>query len=144
MHCGTRTTRKVRSRCLFHKYTRLNSSISTNPNCQLVTLSSGDALYIDTKDVDEARPTVLFIHGLGGSSSNYDAVIAASGIGEKYNALKYDLMGHGLSPLATQSLSIEAFVESAVAVLDHCHAKKAIVVGHSMGGVSALSESENL
>jgi len=115
------------------------SKSKSQRNSQLVNLPNGSSLYIDASQIDSQKPSIVFVHGLGGASTNYDAVIAASGVGKNFNIVKFDLEGHGLSPLASQSLTLDSFADSILSILEHYGISKATVVGHSMGGLIATT-----
>lgn len=82
-----------------------------------------------------AGDPVLFIHGLGGTSNVFGPQV---GVLSRYFAChRFDLPGTGLS-LDDGATSIEAMVDTAVAVLDRVGAAgPAHVVAHSMGTVVA-------
>lgn len=101
-----------------------------------VKTSSGN-LHINVTG-KESGPTVLFVHGLGGSAENWVPLIAATGIEATHKIVTFDFEGHGLSPLSGNGVTVDALAESVKSVLDAVDSKKAIVVGHSMGGVSRV------
>jgi len=49
--------------------------------------------------------------------------------------LTFDLEGHGLSPLYTTNISIESYAENVKNVMDGAGVQRAVIVGHSMGGL---------
>lgn len=61
----------------------------------------------------------------------------------KYRVICPDLPGHGNSGILGEIHSMETLADSVVAVLDHCKIDKSFIVGHSMGGFSALAMLEN-
>ena len=52
-------------------------------------------IYYRTNDWKSDRTTIVFVHGVCGSSSAFWEF--EKKLGEKYNILAYDLRGHGLS-----------------------------------------------
>lgn len=79
----------------------------------------------------------MFIHGLGASSVVYLPLIEASGVDKTHQVVVFDLQGHGLSPLKLDvDLTMEDYAESVKTLLDTIQVKQAIIVGHSLGGVS--------
>ncbi|BGO89865.1 hypothetical protein NBRC10512_005635 [Rhodotorula toruloides] len=105
----------------------------------LLRLKSGLNLHVEVLNPD-AQQTIIFIHGLGGSSTNFAAVIQAAGLAETYRVVSFDFEGHGLSPLSGNgSTSVEGYVASVAEVLDSVGADKATVVGHSLGGLIATT-----
>lgn len=60
---------------------------------------------------------------------------------EKFRVITIDLPGHGQSsPLATAS--IEGYAAGVLAVLDHLKLSQTVLIGHSMGGYTALAIAE--
>lgn len=114
--------------------TQFNSIL---PDSQLRSLKSGGQLHINAGETDAAKKTVIFVHGLGGSSTNYEALIDVTGLRDTHNVVSFDLEGHGLSPLSGEEVSVESYAQSVASVLDSVGAKSATVVAHSMGGVSS-------
>ncbi|KAG8215743.1 putative hydrolase [Butyriboletus roseoflavus] len=108
-----------------------------------LTLPSGLSLHVEhtspPQGVSAALGAILFIHGLGGSGANIGPVIEASGLASTRKIITFDLEGHGLSPLSGNEISIANYAESARAVLDVHGVEKAVVIGHSMGGIIATT-----
>lgn len=115
-------------------------TISLVPPPHLLALASGKYLNVDVtippSIVDP--PTVVFVHGLGGSMSNYFALVQAAGLRTTHRVVLFDLEGHGKSPLSTPTsrLTIEAFADDIRFLLHALHIAGPItLVAHSMGGV---------
>lgn len=87
------------------------------------------------------------MHGLGSSTSFWEATLANSKLKEEFTVIRYDFDGHGNSPFSGASsasdgdrLNLLELVEDLKDVLDHLEVKKAAgVVGHSMSGLVASS-----
>lgn len=75
-------------------------------------------------------PTVLFVHGLGGTSNFYQ--VQADALADRFRVIRVDSAGAGRSPV-TDGISIESHAADLVAVLDQLEVDRAAVVGHSMG-----------
>ncbi|BGP30349.1 hypothetical protein JCM10296v2_002103 [Rhodotorula toruloides] len=113
--------------------------MSHAPDQNLRQLKSGLNLHVEVLNPD-AQQTIIFIHGLGGSSTNFAAVIQAAGLADTYRVVSFDFEGHGLSPLrGNGSTSVEGYVASVAEVFDCVGADKATVVGHSLGGLIATT-----
>ncbi len=93
----------------------------------MLTQINGKQLWLETTG---DGPTVVMVHGLGGTTTFYDAV--TSRLANDHRVVAFDLNGHGRSPL-TGAVSIESFADDLGAVLDHVGADSASVIGHSMG-----------
>ncbi|GJN90223.1 hypothetical protein Rhopal_003222-T1 [Rhodotorula paludigena] len=85
------------------------------------------------------------MHGLGSSTSFYEAPLSSSRLRQHFRLIRYDFDGHGLSPVSSLDaadeagmLSIEDLAEDLNAVIDWAGCSKvAGVVGHSMSGLVA-------
>jgi pimeloyl-ACP methyl ester carboxylesterase len=87
----------------------------------------------------EGKQTVVFLHGLGSYLKFWRAQLdetAARG----YHVVAIDQLGFGKSEKpAGFPYTTESFGENVVELLDLLHVDHAILVGHSMGGQTALS-----
>ena len=80
-------------------------------------------------------PNLVILHGLFGSKRNWSAL--AKQLGRTHRVLTVDLRNHGESPW-TDTHTYEAMAgDLAMLIEDHCHGK-ADVIGHSMGGKTAM------
>ena len=92
--------------------------------------------YTGTRAFNPAQRTAVFIHGAANDHSIWawqSRYFAWHG----WNVVALDLPGHGQSegPLCT---SIEALADWVAAFLDAAQVKAAVVIGHSMGSLTAL------
>src|SRR5436190_4027409 len=79
-----------------------------------------------------AGDLVLFLHGIGGRRQNWDAQLAC--FSAHYKAAAWDARGYGESEDYEGPLDFAVFSEDVLRVLDHFGARKAHLVGLSMGG----------
>ncbi|GAA5838810.1 hypothetical protein JCM11251_006746 [Rhodosporidiobolus azoricus] len=114
------------------------SNTSSAPDSQAVTLKSGLRLHVEVANAD-AKQTAIFIHGLGGSSTNYGPLIEELELPKTHRVITFDFEGHGLSPASSDKISVEGVAASVAEVLDHAGADKAVVFGHSLGGLIATT-----
>ena len=82
-------------------------------------------------------PAVVILHGLLGSSQNWHS--AATKLSEKFQILVPDQRNHGDSPHGDHT--IELLSEDALNLLDQQNIDKTFLIGHSMGGLAAMSFS---
>ena len=81
-------------------------------------------------------PPIVFVHGLGGSWTNWLEQMPA--LAEDFRVVALDLPGFGASPMpASGDVSIPAYADTLAAVLDELGIDEATVVGNSMGGFIA-------
>ncbi|KAK4052954.1 hypothetical protein OIO90_004078 [Microbotryomycetes sp. JL221] len=113
-------------------------SAAPPPDKQLVMLKSGLRLHIEVSN-PEGKSTALFVHGLGGSSTNYGALIEQLSLAQTYCVVTFDFEGHGLSPLSGERLSVEGLASYLAEILDHVGARSATIFGHSLGGLIATT-----
>ncbi|HEX3052614.1 MAG TPA: alpha/beta hydrolase [Aggregatilineaceae bacterium] len=100
-------------------------------NGAFVKLAGEDIYYIHEAG---NGPTVLLIHGLGGSTVSWqDTIPALAAAG--YDVYAVDLAGFGLSSKGLdRDYSHHAQAVRVIALMDTLHIEKATIVGHSMGG----------
>lgn len=79
---------------------------------------------------------VLMIHGLGGTSNTWSAMLASAGWAG-YRLIRIDLPGSGRSALATPSLTIADHVATVRRIAVATGIGRAHVIGHSMGCIIA-------
>lgn len=85
-------------------------------------------------------PALVFIHGLGGSTTTWDGVVAE--LSPTYTTVAVDLLGHGQSPvpddpaLYTRDAALND-LDDVLATIDG----PAVLVGHSLGGYLALAHA---
>ncbi|MEL7296641.1 MAG: alpha/beta hydrolase [Pseudomonadota bacterium] len=90
-----------------------------------------------------SRPVVVLVHGW---SCNMDfwreqtSALADAG----YRAIQLDLAGHGQSESGRETWRVADFGNDVAAVITHLSIDKAVVVGHSMGGLVALQTAAQL
>ena len=80
-------------------------------------------------------PTLVFIHGLFGDMNNLG--IIARAFSENYNILRIDLRNHGHS-FHSEKMTYQLMAEDVIAVIRHLNLSKVILIGHSMGGKTAM------
>lgn len=114
----------------------------------LLALDHGHHAIAFDRHGDPAAPPVVLLHGLSASRGTYGAVVdhllddtVAAGRVQVVNA---DLRGHGESGhVGLDGYTAAAFAEDVAALIEHVDAGRALVVGHSLGGVvgTALAQS---
>src|SRR5207249_7166719 len=92
-------------------------------------------------DFGGAGPTMVLVHGLGGSHLNWLAVGPA--LAAHARVLAPDLAGFGRTPLAGRSAEVQANHALLDRVLDTIADGPVILVGNSMGGLLAMLEAAN-
>ena len=106
------------------------------------------AMQIDNGDVglnvetagDESAPPLLFLHGITASARSWAWFVPQ--LIDRYHVLSLDFRGHGKSSRAAGDYQPQRYVDDAIAVLEHIAGPAAILIGHSLGGVTAAALSQ--
>ncbi|SOE02959.1 alpha/beta fold hydrolase [Blastococcus haudaquaticus] len=98
----------------------------------------GDVHYVDFGGPDDA-PTVVLVHGLGGSHLNWD--LFAPLIREHARVLAIDLPGFGRSEPGGRRTSVHDNVEVLDRFLTEVAGTPAVLVGNSMGGMISILQT---
>lgn len=101
---------------------------------RLVRIENGGVgLYVDTDGPDDG-PAVVALHGISSCSATYDFLVPEL---SHHRLLRLDFRGHGRSDRARGHYLIADYVSDAAAVIDQLVGGPAVVIGHSLGGVTA-------
>src|SRR5687768_7926631 len=84
-------------------------------------------------------PVVLLIHGITGTSEQWDPVIRL--LADRFTVLAPDLLGHGRSAKPRGDYSLGAYAVSLRDLLVLLGHRRATIVGHSLGGGVAMQFS---
>lgn len=97
-------------------------------------------LYKETELYYEQQgsgPCVVLLHGFLENSSYFDQL--SSDLEEQYRVVKIDLLGHGKTGNLGYIHSMEDMADAVYAVIHELKIRKAIFIGHSMGGYVSLA-----
>lgn len=103
--------------------------LRTCPPLQTAALSRGELSYRTAGQ----GPTVVFLHGLAGSSQTWVRQFAA--LSARYRLVAWDAPGFGRSGVVEPD--IDVFAETLNELLDWLGCGRVALVGHSMGGIVA-------
>lgn len=81
------------------------------------------------------EPALIFVHGIGGDRTYFSPQMAR--FASRRQVLALDLRGHGESSVPDE-VTIDAFAEDVIAVTESAGLERAVICGHSMGGVVGL------
>jgi pimeloyl-ACP methyl ester carboxylesterase len=85
---------------------------------------------------ETVMPTLVFVHGWTCNRTHWSRQVAA--FSDQYRVIAIDLSGHGESGLGRTDYSMPSFARDVEAVLDKEGVTRAVLVGHSMGGMVIL------
>ena len=105
------------------------------PAHQTGRCKSGDLTLFYRRLGKPGRTPILFVHGL--SYFSYDWLPCAAALGAERECVAVDLRGFGDSDRSpAKDYSVPSMAQDLASLLDHLAWKRAIVLGHSMGGRS--------
>ena len=96
---------------------------------------SGASLGQIQLEIDGEGPPIVFLHGLGATSSSFQPLLDSMG---GFRCIRPDLPGAGRSALPFGKITIEALVEAVRDILRTVAGAPAHLVAHSMGTLVAL------
>ena len=110
-------------------------------NNQVQTKLIESRLEIDDRHINYAEgpengPPLLFIHGISGRWQDWLNVVDA--FAEDWHIYAVDLRGHGKSSWMTDGYHWRSYAEDQVEFIEHVLRQPTFVVGHSLGGATAL------
>jgi 3-oxoadipate enol-lactonase len=147
-HCQRISAAKAADDSPLSNPIRLFGGDKTGGICETALTSAGDlemppwkTEYIPGRPriaVDRmgSGPLLVFLHGIGGNRSNWHEQLPD--FSRHFNAVSWDGRGYGDSEDYEGPLDFSAFSDDLLRLLDYFDARKAHLVGLSMGGVIAL------
>ena len=103
------------------------------PTRRTVTRAGVELVYWTWPD---GEPPALALHGIGNYGRYWD--FFADALAGRLRLVAPDARGHGESGRPPEGYAPDDFVADAIAVLDACAIQRALVVGHSMGGLHLI------
>jgi pimeloyl-ACP methyl ester carboxylesterase len=88
-----------------------------------------------TEDGDPAAPPLLLLHGITSFGGTWEWIVPE--LAERFRVLRLDFRGHGASDRAPDAYSSPGYVSDAIAACEQAIGRPCIVMGHSLGGVTA-------
>ncbi|MFA6027577.1 MAG: alpha/beta hydrolase [Patescibacteria group bacterium] len=95
-------------------------------------------IYYKANAIKKDRPTLLFVHGLSGSSSAF--LPYEKKFKEKYNVVSLDLRGHGKSIKHNkyEEYTLSKFANDINDLIEYLKLENIILIGHSFGALIVL------
>lgn len=101
---------------------------------QMIASPTGSSLYVENHGPIGAPP-IIFTHGWGMDSTFWH--YAKQDLGDRFRLVLWDLPGLGKSKAAgKEAVSLSAFATDLAALIDACGRQPAVLVGHSIGGIT--------
>lgn len=105
-------------------------------------VSPVDGVEVAYRDQGIGDPTLVFIHGLVGDYSDFEAQV--SFFGRTHRVVAVDLPGSGESGRNRAEWTMAALGEDVAAVVDHLGLDDVVLVGHSLGGDVTVAAAKHL
>ena len=102
----------------------------------IVSLPHGDDLQV-REDGPRSAPAIVLLHGFASSLHWWDAITPA--LAAHYRVIRFDLLGNGGSAKPSSGYSMEHEAQLVDEALAQLGIHRALIVGHSMGGVVATA-----
>ena len=90
----------------------------------------------------KGSPTLVLIHGLTANAHAFDGLIA-HGLTKNFHLISPDLRGRGLSSKPAFRYTLEDHAKDILGLLDHLNIGKALLGGHSYGGLLSVYLAAN-
>jgi len=103
----------------------------------VVKIRNGSIELNVTDDGPPSAPPILLMHGITSYSGTWNWLVPD--LTERFRVLGLDFRGHGNSDRAGDQYSSSGYVSDALAVLEQVAGQPAIVIGHSLGGVTTAA-----
>ncbi len=100
-------------------------------------------VYRDVPDIKSTqseeikKPTILFMHGYALCSPIWSFQFDL--LRDKYDLVSIDLRGHGASTVGDNGINLKSFADDVYDIIESLKLDDIVIVGHSTGGVIALS-----
>ena len=86
--------------------------------------------------VEGEGEAVVLIHGLSDNLDYWE--VLASTLKNNFKVIRFDLRGHGKSPLGNDNITVDLYADDLKDILDELNVSKVNLVGFSLGGSVAL------
>jgi non-heme chloroperoxidase len=106
-----------------------------NRTSRVVTTDDGARLAVTQFGPSDAPRTAVLAHGFTGRSAHWDPIVERL-VDAGLAVVAYDQRGHGVSSVGAEGFTMSVLGDDLAAVLRAEAPESAVVVGHSMGGVS--------
>jgi pimeloyl-ACP methyl ester carboxylesterase len=94
----------------------------------------GISLHV-AEDGDPTAPPLLLLHGITSFSGTWDWIVPD--LAERFRVLRLDFRGHGASDRTPGEYGSAGYVSDAIAACEQAIGQPCIVMGHSLGGITA-------
>ncbi|EWH10603.1 alpha/beta hydrolase fold protein [Catenovulum agarivorans DS-2] len=109
------------------------------------SIFDGEMRYYTLNDHLINRPSIVMVHGVGGSSADFEPLVPL--LGQHYRLIIIDLPGYGLSEQAKSDYKPSNYAASLTPIIRSIKNEKNIIIGHSMGGnvtIQMIAKSPDL
>ncbi|MEO1089202.1 MAG: alpha/beta fold hydrolase [Pseudomonadota bacterium] len=96
----------------------------------------GDHVVHARRDGDVQSPPLVLVNACGTDLRVWERLTRY--LAERFHVVRYDLRGHGLSPVAGKVTALQDLTTDLAGLLDQLDTGPAILVGHALGGRIAL------
>ena len=83
--------------------------------------------------IEGSGPPLILVHGIGAARDTWRFMVEK--LAQQYTVVRYDLRGHGESPLTEPTFELEQLVNDLERVRERAGFESAHIAGHSLGGM---------
>jgi len=102
----------------------------------LAATASAKPIPLAVQEQGAGAPAIVLVHSIGGDHSDWNAVVPE--LAARHRVLVVDLPGHGQSPAPEGQPTVERTAAALTKTLSERKVDRAVLVGHSYGGLVAL------
>jgi pimeloyl-ACP methyl ester carboxylesterase len=95
-----------------------------------------DGVRLACRDWGGPGQPIVLLHGLAGHAGEWDTTARCLSL--RYRVIALDQRGHGASERHPQDVSRAAYVADVIAAIDQLELRRAVLVGQSLGGHTAM------
>jgi pimeloyl-ACP methyl ester carboxylesterase len=99
----------------------------------------GIGLEVDIDGPPDGPPVVL-LHGISSCAATYDFLVPEL---PAHRLVRLDFRGHGRSDRAPGHYTVDDYASDAVAVIEQLVGRPTVVIGHSLGGITAAHVAQH-
>jgi pimeloyl-ACP methyl ester carboxylesterase len=105
----------------------LKADIST------LKIEDNEIRYVFSKTIDKRKPTIIFVHGAPGSSSDFFTYLKDSALNTHANLVSVDRLGYGYSEFGQPFTKLETQAHAILQIIEKHDLERVVVVGWSFG-----------
>lgn len=104
-------------------------------------IKNGDRALNVVVDGDASAPPIVLLHGITSTVRTWECLVPR--LIERYRTIRLDFRGHGRSDRTPGEYMLSGYLADAAAVCRQVAGEPCVVIGHSLGGITALALAQH-